>query len=118
MDHAASVRYREDPGASLLTAGSDLAGPSFLRLARELRRTEQRRLLLVLDLRAVTRIGAAAVDLLLTAQARARRERRCLWVLPSPAVRAAVHAAGMTGLIAFASADGLDGWLPRASVLE
>jgi anti-anti-sigma regulatory factor len=118
MGHAANVHYREGPAASLLTARDDLDGASFERLARELRRTGQRRLLQILDLREVTRIGTPAVALLLTAQARARRERRCLWVLPSPAVREAVEAAGVGGLVAFASADELAGWLPRAAAAD
>jgi hypothetical protein len=39
-------------------------------------------------------------------------------VLPSPAVREAVEAAGVAGLVAFASADDMDGWLPRAAVAD
>ena len=118
MKHAPSVRYREHPAASLLTAADDLEGPSSRRLERELRRNEQRRLLLVLDLRAVTRVGPAAVELILAAQARARRGRRCLWVLPSPAVRDAVEAAGVTGLVAFAPAEELGAWLPEERVAD
>jgi anti-anti-sigma regulatory factor len=117
MQHAASVRYREAPGASLLTAADELEGASFRRLERELRRNEQRRLLLVLDLRAVTRLASGAVELLLAAQVRARRGGRCLWVLPSAVVREAVEAAGVAGLIAFASADELDGWFPPERVV-
>ena len=118
MRHPESVRYREHPAASLLTAAEALDGASARRLERELRRKEQRRLLLVLDLRGVTDICPAAVVVLLAAQVRARRQRRCLWVLPSAAVRDAVEAAGVTGLIAFASADELDGWLPSQRVLD
>jgi anti-anti-sigma regulatory factor len=118
MQHAASVRYREDPRASLLTARDALEGGSSRRLERELRRNEQRRILLVIDLRAVTSVCAAAVEMLLAAQGRARRQGRCLWVLPSPAVHEAVEAAGVAGLVAFASADELDGWLPRSPVAD
>jgi len=118
MQHAASVRYREHPAVSLLTAAAELDGASFRRLKRELRRNEQRRLLLVLDLREVTRVGPGAVELLRAAQDRAHREGRCLWVLPSAAVRDAVHAAGVAGLVAFASADGLEGWLSPERVAD
>jgi hypothetical protein len=118
MQHAASVRYREHHGASLLTAPDVLEGASFRRLEHMLRRNEQRRLLLVLDLRAVTRVGPDAVGLLLAAQVRARRGRRCLWMLPSAAVREAVEAAGVAGLVAFASADELEPWLPPERVVD
>jgi hypothetical protein len=72
----------------------------------------------VLDLRGVTRIGPDGVAFLRAAQLRARRERRCVWVLPSAVVVDAVDAAGAAGLVEFAPADDLDRWLLTGAVAD
>jgi len=118
MREQASVRYREQPAASLLTAPDELHGSGFRRFERELRRNEHRRLLLVLDLRGVTQVGPGAVAFLRAAQVRARRERRCVWVLPNPIVLDAVDAAGASGLVEFAPADELHRWLVTDGVAD